>query len=104
MQEIRRLATSRGIIFLDFYCWAPRELVVQRNRARDKDVLEASVIRWWELAEWDKQNVAWELKTLDMTVELAVITNRVLASIDDAHGKILASGNTPPKSKLRPGS
>ena len=104
MQEIRRLATSRGIIFFDFYCWAPRELVVQRNRARDKDVPEDSVIRWWALAEWDKRNVAWELKTLDMTAELAFLTSQVLASIDEAQRAILASGETPPQSKLRPSS
>ena len=101
MQKLRRFAASRGVIFLDFYCWASREVVVQRNRARDKRVPEAAVLRWWEQAESDKPNVAWELTTLDMSAALTPLTGQVLATIDAAHRQLLASGTTPPKSKLR---
>ena len=101
MQKLRRFAASRGVIFLDFYCWASREVVVQRNRARDKRVPEAAVLRWWEQAESDKPNVAWELGTLDMSAALAPLTGQVLATVEAAHRQLLASGTTPPKSKLR---
>ena len=67
MQKLRRFAASRGVIFLDFYCWASREVVVQRNRTRDKPVPEAAVLRWWEQAELDKPNVGLgAYLTLDM--------------------------------------
>ena len=101
MQKLRRFAASRGVIFLDFYCWASREVVVQRNRARDKQVPEAAVLHWWEQAESDKSNVAWELITLDMSAALAPLTGQVLATVEAAHRQLLASGTTPPKSKLR---
>ena len=101
MQKLRRFAASRSVIFLDFYCWASRELVVQRNRARDKQVPEAAVLRWWEQAELDKPNVAWELTTLDMRAALVPLTDQVLATVEAAHRQLLASGTTPPKSKLR---
>ena len=101
MQKLRRFAASRSVIFLDFYCWVSRELVVQRNRARDKQVPEAAVLRWWEQAELDKPNVAWELTTLDMRAALVPLTDQVLATVEAAHRQLLASGTTPPKSKLR---
>ena len=101
MQKLRRFAASRGVIFLDFYCWAAREVVVRRNRTRDKQVPEAAVLRWWEQAELDKRNVAWELITLDMSAALAPLTGQVLATVEEAHRQLLASGVAPPKSKLR---
>ena len=101
MQKLRRFAASRGVIFLDFYCWASREVVVRRNRTRDKQVPEAAVLRWWEQAELDKPNVAWELITLDMRAALATLTHQVLATVEAAHRQLLASGTPPPKSKLR---
>ena len=101
MQKLCRFAASRGVIFLDFYCWASREVVVQRNRTRDKQVPEAAVLHWWEQAELDKSNVAWELITLDMSAALAPLTGQVLATVEAAHRQLLASGTTPPKSKLR---
>lgn len=101
MQKLRRFAASRGVIFLDFYCWASREVVVQRNRTRDKPVPEAAVLRWWEQAELDKPNVAWELTVLDMNAALALLTDQVLATVEEAHRRLLASGTTPPMSKLR---
>ncbi len=104
MQKLRRFAASRGVIFLDFYCWASREVVVQRNRTRDKQVPEAAVLRWWEQADLDKPNVAWEFTTLDMGAALALLTDQVLAAVEAAHRQLLASGATPPKSKLRQGS
>ena len=103
MQELLRFAASRGVIFLDFYCWASREVVVRRNRTRDKPVPEAAVLRWWEQAELDKPNVAWEFVTLDMSAALALLTSQVLATVEEAHLQLLASGTIPPKSKLRQG-
>ena len=101
MQMLRRFAASRGVIFLDFYCWASREVVVQRNRTRDKPVPEAAVLRWWKQAELDKPNVAWGLTSLDMRVALAPLTDQVLAAVGSAHRRLLAGGTVPPKSKLR---
>ena len=103
MQKLRRFAASRGVIFLDFYCWASREVVVRRNRTRDKPVPEAAVLRWWEQAELDKPNVAWEFVTLDMSAALALLTSQVLATVEETHLQLLASGTIPPKSKLRQG-
>ena len=103
VHKLRRFAASRGVICLDFYCWASREVVVQRNRARDKQVPEAAVLRWWEQADLDKPNVAWELITLDMRAALAPLTDQVLATVEEAHRQLLASGTTPPRSKLRQG-
>ena len=101
MQKLRRFAASRGVIFLDFYCSASREVVVQRNRTRDKQVPEATMLRWWEQAELDKPNVAWELTSLDMRVALAPLTDQVLAAVETVHRRLLAGGTVPPKSKLR---
>ena len=101
MQKLRRFAASRGVIFLDFHCSASREVVVQRNRTRDKQVPEATMLRWWEQAELDKPNVAWELIILDMNAALVLLTDQVLATVEAAHRRLLASGTTPPKSKLR---
>ena len=101
MQKLRRFATGRGVIFLDFYCSASREMVVQRNRTRDKQVPEATMLRWWEQAELDKPNVAWELITLDMRAVLTPLTDQVLATVESAHRRLLASGAAPPTSKLR---
>lgn len=101
MQKLRRFAASRSVIFLDFYCWAARGVVIRRNRTRDKPVPEAAVLRWWEQAELDKPNVAWELITLDMSAALAPLTGQVLATVEEAHRQLLASGVAPPKSKLR---
>ena len=49
----------------------------------------------------DKPNVAWELITLDMSAALALLTDQVLATVEAAHRRLLASGTTPPMSKLR---
>ena len=103
MQKLRRFAASRGVIFLDFYCRASREVVVQRNRTRDKQVSEAAILRWWEQAELDKPNVAWELIILDMNAALVLLTDQVLATVEAAHRRLLASGAVPPTSKLRQG-
>ena len=104
MQKLRRFAASRGVIFLDFYCWASREVVVRRNRTRDKPVPETAVLRWWEQAELDKPNVAWELTTLDMRVALAPLTAQVLATVAAAHRRLLARGTAPARSELRQAS
>ncbi|MAG36141.1 MAG: hypothetical protein CL878_07850 [Dehalococcoidia bacterium] len=101
MQKLRQFAASRGAVLLDFYCSASRDLVVQRNRTRYKQVPEAAVLRWWERAELDKPNVSWELITLDMSAELSSLTGQVLATVDAAHGQLLASGTSPPESRLR---
>ena len=101
MQKLRRFATGRGVIFLDFYCWASREVVVERNRTRDKQVPEAAMLRWWKQAELDKPNVAWALITLDMRAALTPLTDQVLAAVESAHRRLLASGAALPTSKLR---
>jgi hypothetical protein len=81
LQNLRRFVIDHNIVFRDCYCSASRELVAYRNRTRDKDVPEEAVLRWWELAEQDRSNVAWRLFSLDMSLDLSQLTQHVLSTI-----------------------
>ena len=67
--ELRQLALSRGVVFIDFYCQVPKALAVQRNGERFKGVSQQMIEQWWELAEADKENVRWPLVKLDMALD-----------------------------------
>ncbi|WP_165977803.1 AAA family ATPase [Nonomuraea diastatica] len=92
IDQLRRDAQADGVTFLDFYCWAPRSTVVERNQARRKNVPEEWVARWWHEAETDKRNVAWPLIELDMRRELPSLVHHVLDTVTAAQSPADAPG------------
>jgi predicted kinase len=82
MDRLRKLALIHNAVFADFYCAAPRDVVLERSRARLKDVPEDSVLQWWELAESDRENVEWNLIELDMRNDLPTLTAQVFVALE----------------------
>ena len=82
--KLRQYVIDRQIAFIDFYCSASLDLVLERNLNREKDVPTESVRAWWHLAEADKANVIWDLNILDMNRTLPYLTAEVLSKIEAA--------------------
>lgn len=85
IERLRKFCIDKGTRFRDFYCHAPRDLVVQRNKDRNKDVPESWVRHWSNEADRDKENVSWELNDLDMRKDINNLTQEVMSVVRSTH-------------------
>ncbi len=81
LEQVRKLATERRAIVVDFYCRVSKGVALARHERRGEGAEPRQIEDWWELAEADKANVFVPLVELDMETELGDVATKVLDTV-----------------------